>query len=258
MIDTHAHLYAEEFDTDRPQVLQRAREAGVKRIILPNVDSGSLERMLDLEASCPEYCFAAIGVHPTSIKENYREELAVVERELKRRQWIAIGEIGTDLYWDKSFIQQQQDAFAQQLQWSLDYELPVIIHVRDSFEVTFEVLEQFRGKGLRGIFHSFTGSVEHAHTIQEFGTFYLGINGIITFRNSGLRETVGLLSPHKLVIETDAPYLAPVPYRGKRNESSYTKLIVSQLADVFGIPIDEIIHITTKNAETMFDFSKTS
>lgn len=302
MIDTHAHLYAEEFDDERQAVIQRAREAGISRIVLPNVDSTTLRRMLELEQACPDYCYAAIGVHPTSIGENWREELAVVEQELKRRNagllqkdterdalsvedeekhqpegskerrienpagsrsndstgqippYIAIGEIGTDLYWDKTYLLQQQKAFAQQLQWSLDYHLPVIIHVRDSFDATFEVLNDFRGKGLRGVFHSFTGTAEQAHTINEFGTFYLGINGIITFKNSGLREVIASVPPERLVLETDSPYLSPAPYRGKRNESSRLPLIAMQLAEVYNLNPEKIAAITTKNAQSLFNF----
>lgn len=256
MIDTHAHLYAEEFDDDRELMIQRAVDAGVQQIVLPNVDSTTLQRMLNLETAYPGYCHAAIGVHPTSIGENYRDELALVEQELQRRKWIAIGEIGTDLYWDKSRLREQQEAFAQQLEWSLQYNLPVIIHVRDSFEATFEVMEKFRGKGLKGIFHSFTGTLEHVHTIQQLGTFYLGINGIVTFKNSGLREVLCEVPKELLVLETDAPYLAPVPFRGKRNESGWLPRIAAQLADVYGIDETEIRELTTKNAEKLFNFAQ--
>ncbi|MDX9747623.1 MAG: TatD family hydrolase [Paludibacter sp.] len=256
MIDTHAHLYAEEFDNDREMMIQRAREACVQQIVLPNVDSTTLQRMLNLEAAYPGYCFAAIGVHPTSIDENYRAELELVEQELKHRKWIAIGEIGTDLYWDKSHLREQQEAFAQQLEWSLEYDLPVIIHVRDSFEATFEVMEQYRGKGLKGIFHSFTGTLEHVHTIQQLGTFYLGINGIVTFKNSGLRDVLREVPVEMLVLETDAPYLAPVPFRGKRNESALLQLIAARLAEVYEIGETEIRELTTKNAEKLFHFGQ--
>jgi TatD DNase family protein len=265
MIDTHAHLYAEEFDTDRNAMLQRAQSVGVTKIVLPNVDSASLQRMLKLESEQSGFCYAAIGVHPTSIGPGYEDELAMVEQELKRRNssdpagpaiapYIAIGEIGTDLYWDKSFVHQQQKAFACQLQWSLDYHLPVIIHVRDSFDATFEVLQDFKGRGLRGVFHSFTGTAAQAYTINEFGTFYLGVNGIVTFKNSGLRDELIQLSPEKLLLETDAPYLSPVPYRGKRNESSYLALIAGKLAEVYSLTTDEIVRITTQNANSLFNF----
>ncbi len=253
MIDTHAHLYAEEFDLDREAMLQRAKAAGVEKIILPNIDSTSLTRMLELEKEHQGYCHAAIGIHPTSIKTSYLEELRVVEEELKRRTYIAIGEIGTDLYWDATYLKEQQEAFARQLQWSVDYQLPVIIHVRNSFDETFEVLRQFPQGSLKGVFHSFTGTVEQAHTIQEFGTFYLGINGICTFKNSGMREVLAQLKPEMVVLETDAPYLAPVPHRGKRNESEYLRLIATQLAEVYSCTETEIAAITTKNAKSLFN-----
>lgn len=316
MIDTHAHLYAEEFDDDREAMMQRASEAGVSKIVLPNVDSTTLQRMLDLEARHPGYCFSAIGVHPTSIGETMEEELALVERELKRRNtpngrnttpdglqlasesrqsapadqlststvrhpapddqhstsasrhpastdqlstpYIAIGEIGTDLYWDKTYLKQQQEAFARQLHWSLEYRLPVIIHVRESFEATFEVLQDFRGKGLRGIFHSFTGTAAQAHTISEFGTFYLGVNGIITFKNSGLRDELRHVSPEKIVLETDSPYLSPAPFRGRRNESSRLNLVAIQLAELYGMSLEKMEQLTTKNAESLFNFKGTT
>ncbi len=310
MIDTHAHLYAEELDDDRPAMMQRAKEAGISKIVLPNVDSSTLQRMLDLESDYPGYCFSAIGVHPTSIGENWKEELAMVERELNRRNtpdglcpaaeglpgkaaetgiaektelrpapealslalanrhpatpenrstpYIAIGEIGTDLYWDKTYLLEQQEAFARQLQLSIDYQLPVIIHVRDSFDETFEVMQDFKGKGLRGIFHSFTGSADQATTISELGTFYLGINGIISFKNSGLKDVVRNISPERMVLETDSPYLSPVPYRGKLNESSRLPLIAMQLAQLYAVSLEEIVEITTKNAQSLFNFQQKS
>lgn len=256
LTDTHAHLYAEEFDGDRDEVLLRAKQSGVERIVLPNIDSSSLQPMLDLEARYPEYCYAAIGLHPTSVNETYRSELAIVEQELKRRPYIAIGEIGIDLYWDTTYLSQQQEAFAQQLSWSLEYHLPVIIHVRDSFDATLEVISQFKGRGLRGVFHSFTGTAGQARDIQAYGSFLLGINGIATFKNSGLREVLAQLSPEQLVVETDAPYLSPVPYRGKRNESSYLRKIVGQLAVVYGKTEEEIAAITTENTEKLFNFAQ--
>jgi TatD DNase family protein len=253
IIDTHAHLYAEEFDNDREAMLLRAKEAGVEKVILPNVDSASLPRMLELEKAHPEFCYAAIGLHPTSINNTFYDELRIVEEELKRRKYIAIGEIGTDLYWDKTYLKEQQEAFARQLQWSIDYQLPVIIHVRDSFDETFQVMRQFEPGSLKGIFHSFSGTVEQAHTIQEYGTFYLGINGISTFKNSGMAEVLVRLRPEWLVLETDSPYLAPVPYRGKRNESSYIKQVTMRLAEIFRITEEEIAAITTKNAKSLFN-----
>lgn len=252
MIDTHAHLYSEEFDNDRREMIQRALDNGVKKFILPNVDSQSLSRMLELEADYPGICHAAIGVHPTSIDQNYQQELSIVKSELDHRKYIAIGEIGIDLYWDKTYFAEQEVAFRQQLDWSLEYNLPVIIHVRDSFNETMEILSDYKGQGLRGIFHSFTGNKEQALSVIEFGGFYLGINGIVTFKNSGLSEIVKELNLDHLVLETDAPYLSPVPYRGKRNESAYLKLILQKIAEVKGCTEAEIKLKTTQNANMLF------
>lgn len=252
MIDTHSHIYSEEFDADRAETIQHAKDVGVQHIILPNVDSESLPRMLTLEAEYPEFCHAAIGVHPTSIKEDYLTELALVKSELDRRKWIAIGEIGIDLYWDKSFLAQQIIAFQQQLDWALEYQLPVIIHVRDSFRETMNALEPYRNKGLKGVFHSFVGTIEEANEIIDFGGFYLGINGIVTFKNSGLADVVAQLDLKQILLETDAPYLTPVPYRGKRNESSYVQLVAKKLADVYQLDVEKVVEITTQNAITLF------
>lgn len=252
MIDTHSHIYAEEFDSDRAEVIARAKAAGITKIILPNVDSESLPRMLQLESEYPGYCFAATGLHPTSVKENYAEELAIVKKELERREYIAIGEIGIDLYWDKSFLKEQIQVFVQQIEWALEYNLPVIIHVRDSFRETMDVLEQFRGKGLEGVFHSFTGTIDQATEIIDFGGFYIGINGIVTFKNSGLDAVVQQIDPRYLLLETDAPYLTPAPFRGKRNESEYLTLVATKLANTFNMNFNQLTKITTENAYKLF------
>ncbi|MDD4992856.1 MAG: TatD family hydrolase [Paludibacter sp.] len=252
MIDTHSHIYSEEFDEDRSETIQRAREIGVKHIILPNVDSESLPSMLSLEAEYPGYCHAAIGVHPTSIKENYQEELAVVISSLTHRNWIAIGEIGIDLYWDKTFLKEQIIAFQQQIKWALEFKLPVIIHVRDSFRETMDALAPFKGSGLRGVFHSFTGSIEQAREIIDFGGFLLGINGIVTFKNSGLAAVVEQIDLKHILLETDSPYLTPAPHRGKRNESAYTQLVAKKLAEVYNCSEIEIDEQTTQNATSLF------
>lgn len=252
MIDTHSHIYAEEFDSDRAEVIARAKAAGITKIILPNVDSESLPRMLQLESEHPAYCFAAIGLHPTSVKENFFKELEIVKKELERREYIAIGEIGIDLYWDKSFLKEQIHVFAQQIEWALEYNLPVIIHVRDSFRETMQVLEQFRGKGLKGVFHSFTGTIDQAMEIIEFGGFYIGINGIVTFKNSGLDAVVQQIDPRYLLLETDAPYLTPAPFRGKRNESEYLTLVATKLANTLNMNFNQLTKITTENAYKLF------
>lgn len=253
MIDTHAHIYAEEFDHDRPEMIGRAIDAGVSHIILPNIDAESLPRMLELEAAYPHLCHAAIGLHPTSVKENFQQDLALVRSELERRSYIAIGEIGIDLYWDKTFLEEQLIAFRTQLDWALEYRLPVIIHVRDSMQVTLEAMEPYRGKGLKGIFHSFTGDAHDVESILSFGGFLFGINGIVSFKNTHLRELIPQIGINNLVLETDAPYLSPVPYRGKRNESAYLSLIVDTLAATLNQSAAYIDQITTENALQIFN-----
>lgn len=252
MIDTHSHIYSEEFDTDRDAVIHRAKKAGVRKIILPNVDSDSIPRMLALEEQYPDYCFAAIGLHPTGVKENYKEELSVVRSELERRPYIAVGEIGMDLYWDKTFLKEQIEVFQTQIEWALEYHLPIIIHQRDSFRETMNALQPFKNSDLRGVFHSFGGSVEEAREILDFGGFVMGINGIVTFKNARLAEVIRHFSLKDFVPETDAPYLTPAPYRGKRNESAYLAYVCEKLADIFNISSEELSLIMDKTAEKLF------
>jgi len=252
MIDTHSHIYSEDFDTDRAETIQRAKEAGITHVILPNVDSETLPQMLALEAEYPGYCHSAIGLHPTSVKKNYLDELALVKSELERRKYIAIGEIGIDLYWDKTFLDEQIIAFQQQIEWALEYNLSVIIHVRDSFRETMEALESFRNKGLTGVFHSFTGSLDEAMEILHFDGFLLGINGIVTFKNSGLANVVANIEFKHILLETDSPYLTPAPHRGKRNESAYTLLVANKLAEVYNCTLQQIDEQTTRNAKSLF------
>ena len=252
MIDTHSHIYSEEFDADRHEVILRAQKIGVKQIILPNCDSGTMPQMLALEAAYPGYCHAAIGLHPTSVKENYKEELALIKSELERREYLAIGEIGIDLYWDKTCIAEQTYVFKQQLEWALEYHLPVIIHVRDSFRESMDALKPYQNSGLTGVFHSFTGTLEESKEILAFEGFRLGINGIVTFKNSGLAAVVENIELKHLVLETDAPYLTPVPYRGKRNESSYVSLVCAKLAAIYQVSVEEIDQVTTANALELF------
>jgi len=252
MIDTHSHIYSEEFDADRADTIQRAQNLGVQHIILPNVDSKTLPQMLALEAQYPGYCHSSIGLHPTSVKENYLDELALVKSELERRKYIAIGEIGIDLYWDKTFLSEQIKAFQLQIEWALEYKLPVIIHVRDSFRETMEALESFKNKGLTGVFHSFTGSIDEAHEIIDFGEFKLGINGIVTFKNSGLAAVLEQIDLKHILLETDSPYLTPAPHRGKRNESAYVSLVCKKLAEVYKLSPEQIDEQTTSNAKSLF------
>ncbi len=252
MIDTHSHIYSEEFDEDRVEMLQRAKDVGVSSIILPSIDSASFQRMIDLEKSNLGYCFAAIGLHPTSVKEDYMEELKLVESELKRRKYIAIGEIGIDLYWDKTFYKEQLCAFQKQIEWALDYNLPVIIHVRNSHQETIDALKPYKDKGLRGVFHCFTGRKKEANEIFALGDFKLGIGGVVTFKNSGLAENLKDIPLEKFILETDAPYLAPVPFRGKRNEPVFLTFVRDKLAEIYSKSADEIADITTKSANALF------
>jgi TatD DNase family protein len=252
MIDTHTHIYAEEFDDDRAEAIARAKNAGVTKMILPNIDSESIDRMLLTEAQNPDFCFAAMGLHPTSVNETWRDELEIVRKQLNSRKWIAVGEIGIDLYWDKTFEREQAMVFAQQVEWALEFDLPIIIHVRNSFAETMQVLENYRNKGLRGVFHSFGGSVEEAQQIIDFKGFKMGINGIVTFKNSGLRETLQVVDIQYIVLETDAPYLTPVPHRGTRNESAYLTLMRAQLAETYKLTEEKIDEITTQNARELF------
>ena len=252
MIDTHSHIYSEEFDADRTEVVRRAKDAGVERIIMPNVDSESLQRMLDTEKQYPDYCYATIGLHPTSVEENYRDVLDLVWSELERRKYVAVGEIGLDFYWDKTFIQEQVIAFQTQVEWALEYNLPIIIHVRNSHKETIEALKPFKRKGLRGVFHCLTEGRKDADEIFALGDLLLGIGGVVTFKNSGLAENLKDIPLQKLLLETDSPYLTPTPYRGKRNESAYMALVCNKLAEVYGIPIEDIDRITSRNADNLF------
>lgn len=252
MIDTHSHIYGEEFDADRAEVVERARQAGVTKIILPNVDAESLPRMLAMEAAYPDFCYAAIGLHPTSVDALYKQALEWVHNELERRTWTAIGEIGIDLYWDKTFINEQTEAFRQQIEWAVAYKLPVIIHTRNSIQETLQTLKPYCGSGLTGVFHCFSGTEDDAKQIIDLGGFKLGIGGVLTFKNSTLPAVLRTISPEHLILETDAPYLTPAPYRGKRNESAYVKFTALKLAEVYGCSVDDISEITTRNAQTLF------
>jgi len=252
LIDTHSHIYSEDFDADRAETVQRAKEVGVNHIILPNCDSSTLAPMLALEAEYPDFCHAAIGLHPTSVKEDYEFELALVKSELERRSFIAVGEIGIDLYWDKTFLKEQTAAFQQQIDWALEYKLPVIIHVRDSYQETMNALAPYKNSGLKGVFHSFTGTTEEAQEIIAFGGFKLGINGIVTFKNSGLAAVVKQIALEHILLETDSPYLTPTPHRGKRNESAYVSLVCKKLAEIYRCSEEEINHQTTLNAKSLF------
>ncbi|MBP1664954.1 MAG: hydrolase, TatD family [Bacteroidetes bacterium] len=252
MIDTHSHIYSEEFDADRDEVIARAQNAGVQKIILPNVDSETLPRMLQLEAKYPDYCYAAIGLHPESVKEDFQNELAVVKSELQRRKYIAIGEIGIDLYWDKTYQAEQIRAFQAQVEWALEFNLPVIIHVRNSHRETIDTLKPYVSSGLKGIFHCFGGTLAEAEEILSLGEFKLGIGGVVTFKNSDLVASLMHIPLENLVLETDSPYLTPVPFRGKRNESSYLRYVTAKLAEIYSVSQDEVNRVTTESACSVF------
>ncbi|MFA9372474.1 MAG: TatD family hydrolase [Labilibaculum antarcticum] len=252
LIDTHSHIYSDEFKDDIEEIISNCKNVNIQKILLPNIDSESIPKMNSLVQAFPEMCVPMMGLHPTSVKENYKEELENCKGWLAKNRYCAVGEIGIDLYWDKTFIKEQQIVFDTQINWALERELPIVIHARDSFNEIFEILEAYRSRNLKGVFHSFTGNVEQANKAIDLG-FLLGINGIVTFKNAGLDKTIETISLDKLVLETDAPYLAPVPKRGKRNESSYLIHIANKLAEIYQVSHSEVAKKTTANAEKLFN-----
>jgi len=251
LIDTHTHLYSKTFSQDIDAVVSRAENEGVVKFYLPAIDSECQEALLALEARYPGKCIGMTGLHPCNVKENYEAELRFVEGELARRSWVAIGEIGLDFYWDRSFEAQQYEAFHRQIEWALHYDIPIVIHSRESMEQSIGVVREHQKGGLRGIFHCFSGDGEAARRIVGLG-FYLGIGGVLTYKNSGLPEAIRDIPLESLVLETDAPYLSPVPFRGKRNESSYLKYVAHRLAEVKGVSVEEVARVTTQNAQKIF------
>ena len=251
LIDTHTHLFASQFDNDRAQVVQDAIDKGVNTMLLPNINSESIEPMNKLCRQFPNHCFPMMGLHPCDVKSNFENELNFIKSWLDKERYVAIGEIGIDLYWDKSTLDVQKEAFRQQLIWGKEYNLPVVIHIRESFDDVFEVVEKVNEDKLRGVFHCFTGTVEQGKKAIEMG-FMLGIGGVATFKNSGLDKTLKELPLESLLLETDSPYLAPTPHRGRRNESSFLPIIAQKLADIYELDIQEVARITTHNALTLF------
>ncbi len=250
--DTHTHLYSEAFDKDRNEMVQRALKAGIERFFIPAIDSSYYQRMLDLETSYPKNTFLMIGLHPTSVKEDVEKELHFVAERLKERPFYAIGEIGIDLYWDKTFLQQQQDAFKTQIQWAKKYKLPIVIHCRDAFDEVFEILEEEKGEDLFGIFHCFTGTYQQALQAISY-KMTLGIGGVVTFKNGKIDRFLNEIPLEHIVLETDSPYLAPTPYRGKRNESSYITNVLEKMATIYQKTPEEIAKITTQNSIKIFN-----
>lgn len=251
LIDTHSHIYLKEFDADRDSVLLRAENEGVKKILLPAIDSETHAATLQIEEQFPQTCLAMMGLHPCSVKENFEYEIQLVKDFFDKRKFVAVGETGLDFYWDLTFKEQQYDAFQIQIDIAKRLYLPVVIHSRNSIDECISVIKQNQDGNLKGVFHCFSGNTMQAQRIMELG-FYLGIGGVVTFKNSGLDKVMQEIDLSKVVLETDAPYLAPVPFRGKRNECSYLKYIVSKLAEIKEMSNEEIEEITTKNAQALF------
>jgi len=255
-IDTHAHLYSSPIKENIEGIMKNAKDNGINTIIMPAIDSTTLEAMLEVEKTYPKNCMAMMGLHPCSVKENVKEELALIEAQLQKRKFIAIGEIGLDYYWDKTFATKQMDAFQIQMQWALDTKLPIAIHTRNAMGETIEAVKPFAKKGLRGIFHCFSGSRESAEQIIAMG-FHLGLGGVLTYKNAGVAEAIKEIPMEWLVLETDAPYLSPVPYRGKTNEPSYMIQVAMKLAEIKNLPLHEVAEITTNNAMGVFGLVNT-
>lgn len=250
MIDTHAHIYLDQFEKDIDEVLERSQEVGVEKIYMPNIDHTSIDAMLELE-NRSDLCISMMGLHPCSVDNKFEKELYIVEEWLGKRKWSAIGEIGTDLYWDKTYWEQQKEAFNIQCKWAVKYDRPVVIHCRESIDETIELIENLKEDKLRGVFHCFSGNLEQAQNITELG-FYLGIGGVATFKNGGLDKVLPDIKLKHLVLETDSPYLAPTPNRGKRNEPAYLELVSNRIAELKNISVEEVREETTINAKNLF------
>lgn len=251
LTDTHTHLYSEAFEEDREEMIHRALDKGISRFFIPAIDSAHIPAMYGLEKKFPEKVFLMMGLHPTSVKENFREELGRVEEEFSKRDFYAVGEIGIDLYWDKNFLKQQQFAFKQQIQLAKRKKIPIVIHCRDAFTEVFEVLESEKGEDLFGIFHCFTGDLAQAKKAISYN-MKLGIGGVVTFKNGGIDKFLKEIPLENIVLETDSPYLAPAPFRGKRNESAYLAEIAQKVAEVYGRDLEEIAAVTTRNSKDIF------
>jgi TatD DNase family protein len=258
LTDTHIHLYAEEFTSDRDLLISEAMDKGVQRFFLPNIDSTSIDGMMQLQKKYPQQCFAMMGLHPCSVKGNYKEEMLLVEKQLSENKFCAIGEIGIDLYWDKTFVKEQEECFIRQIELANHYHLPIAIHSRESFEEIYSILLQTKKEMPCGIFHCFTGNIDQAKRAIAAG-FYLGIGGVVTFskgvhsdKNSGLDKVVAEIDLQHIVLETDAPYLAPAPFRGKRNQPAYIVKVAEKISEIKNIPMEEVARITTENSKKIF------
>ncbi len=252
-VDTHTHLFSDAFDEDRAQVVQTAIDAGVSKLLLPNIDVQTIDAMHELENQFPQNCFSMMGLHPGSVTQNWEKDLEIVKKHLFSRKYIAVGEIGMDLYWDKTFMEEQKQAFKLQVEWAKELRIPIAIHARDAFDEIFEILDRINDENLTGVFHCFTGTKEQADHIQSYGGFKLGIGGVLTYKKAGLDEVLSQIDLKELILETDSPYLAPVPFRGKRNQSSYVLHIAEKLSEVYELPLSEIERQTTENAMELFN-----
>lgn len=255
LIDTHSHVYLSEFDKDRSEVEERARAEKIANILLPNIDASSISSLKELCKNKDGFYKGMMGLHPGSVKENYKEELEIIKAELYSEPYIAVGEIGIDLYWDKTFIKEQIRVFKEQIEWALDLDLPIVIHARDSFPEIFNVLDEYKESNLKGVFHCFSGGPNELTKALSYSNFMLGIGGVLTFKNSGLDKTLLNADLDRLILETDAPYLAPTPYRGKRNEPSYIRLVANKLAELKGCSVETIEELTSNNAIRLFNFA---
>ncbi len=251
LIDTHSHIYTGDFNSDIDEVVQNAYNNDVKKIVLPNIDAGTIKRLVDLSNAYPHICYPLMGLHPTSVQADYKEELEAIEYWLDKQKFYGIGEIGIDLYWDKTYIEEQKDAFRHQIKLAKANNLPIVIHLRNSFNEVYKIVKEEQDGTLKGIFHCFSGSEKEARKIVDQG-FLLGIGGVVTFKNGTLAEVIKKVDLKNIVLETDSPYLAPVPKRGRRNESSYLIFIAQKIAEIYDVPVEKVAEITTANARNLF------
>jgi TatD DNase family protein len=254
MIDTHAHIFDEKF-SDIDEVIAECKQIGIRKILMPNIDLASIDEMLRLATRYPDYCLPMMGLHPCSVADDYETVLAAVEKSLEAGNYVAVGEMGTDLYWDKTYWSQQQEVFRRQCELAIDHQLPIVIHSRDSIDETISLVEPFVQRGLRGVFHCFTGDIEQGKQIMDMG-FYLGIGGVVTFKNGGLDKVLPDLGVSKLLLETDSPYLAPTPYRGKRNSPTFLPLIAGKIGEILEISTADVSRLTDSNAQALFQLDE--
>jgi len=252
LIDTHTHLYLEQFDEDRASVMQNAIDASIGLMLLPNIDVKSIGPVKAMMETYPDYVHGMMGLHPCSVEANFEAELEIIGTELRNGGYVAVGEMGIDLYWEKKFLEQQKEAFKIQVEWAKELDLPVVLHVRDAFDETLDLLDELNDDKLKGVFHCFTGGEKEVERINAYGDFYFGMGGVLTFKKSGLDKVLPLLPVDKVILETDSPYLAPTPHRGKRNESAYTRIVAQRMADLKEVAIEVVAAETTANAKRLF------